>query len=102
MTTSAHTLTVAGLKVSVVRKDIKNLHLGVYPPNGRVRVAVPPTGSDAAVRAEAKRIWLNRELVKKPPECLEYIVVHELPHPMPCSVAKYLVSGTHACRVWLV
>jgi hypothetical protein len=21
-----------------VRKDIKNLHLGVYPPNGRVRV----------------------------------------------------------------
>lgn len=27
---------------------------------------------------EAKRIWLNLELVKKPPECLEYILVHEL------------------------
>jgi hypothetical protein len=27
--------------VEVVRKDIKNLHLGVYPANGRVRVAGP-------------------------------------------------------------
>ncbi|MBA7555945.1 hypothetical protein ES705_48638 [subsurface metagenome] len=29
---------------------------------------------------EAKRIWLNLELAKKPPECLEYIVVHEIVH----------------------
>lgn len=29
---------------------------------------------------QAKRIWLNLELVKKPPECLEYILVHELVH----------------------
>lgn len=28
----------------------------------------------------AKRIWLNLELTKKPPECLEYILVHELVH----------------------
>ncbi|EJO4500709.1 M48 family metallopeptidase, partial [Escherichia coli] len=27
-----------------------------------------------------KRIWLNLELIKKPPECLEYILVHELVH----------------------
>ena len=26
------------------------------------------------------RIWLNLELAKKPPECLEYILVHELVH----------------------
>ncbi|SOB75607.1 hypothetical protein SAMN04488490_1225 [Marinobacter sp. LV10R510-11A] len=26
------------------------------------------------------RIWLNLELAKKPPECLEYILVHELAH----------------------
>lgn len=30
--------------------------------------------------AEAKRIWLNLELAKKPVECIEYIVVHELVH----------------------
>ncbi|HET8803862.1 MAG TPA: SprT family zinc-dependent metalloprotease [Aequorivita sp.] len=29
---------------------------------------------------EKKRIWLNLELAKKPVECLEYIVVHELVH----------------------
>lgn len=29
---------------------------------------------------EAKRLWLNLELAKKPAECLEYIVVHEMVH----------------------
>lgn len=29
---------------------------------------------------EAKRIWLNLELAKKPTECLEYIIVHEMAH----------------------
>lgn len=28
----------------------------------------------------ARRIWLNLELVKRPRECLEYVVVHELAH----------------------
>jgi predicted metal-dependent hydrolase len=29
---------------------------------------------------EAKRIWLNLELAKKPLACLEYIIVHEMVH----------------------
>jgi predicted metal-dependent hydrolase len=29
---------------------------------------------------ESKRIWLNLELAKKPPQCVEYIVVHEMVH----------------------
>ena len=33
-----------------------------------------------ACSIEARRIWLNLELIKKPPPCLEYIVVHELAH----------------------
>jgi hypothetical protein len=28
----------------------------------------------------ARRIWLNLELAKKPPACLEYILVHEMVH----------------------
>jgi len=36
--------------VDVVRKNIKNLHLAVYPPNGRVRVAAPLRVNDEAVR----------------------------------------------------
>lgn len=37
-TTSAY-LTVSGIDIDVVHKDIKHLHVGVYPPLGRVRVA---------------------------------------------------------------
>jgi predicted metal-dependent hydrolase len=33
-----------------------------------------------ACNVDAKRIWLNLELAKKPVICLEYIVVHELVH----------------------
>lgn len=29
---------------------------------------------------EKKRIWINLQLVKKPPECLEYVLTHELVH----------------------
>lgn len=29
---------------------------------------------------DARRIWINLELAKKPKECLEYIVVHEMVH----------------------
>ena len=50
MTTKLHQIEVLGIPVEVVRKDIKNLHLGVYPPNGRVRVAVPLRLDDEAVR----------------------------------------------------
>lgn len=28
----------------------------------------------------AKRVWLNLQLTKKTPECLEYVIVHELCH----------------------
>ncbi len=28
----------------------------------------------------ARRVWVNLELAKKPPECLEYILVHEMLH----------------------
>ena len=63
MTTESHELVISGLRVSVVRKGIKNLHLGVYPPDGRVRVAVPLTVSDEAVRIAviSKLRWIRRQ-----------------------------------------
>ena len=48
-TTSAY-LTVGGIEVDVVYKEIKNLHIGVYPPWGRVRVAAPERLGDDQVR----------------------------------------------------
>ena len=59
MTTESHELLISGLRVSVVRKRIKNLHLGVYPPDGRVRVAVPLTVSDEAVRSDLPGVLLH-------------------------------------------
>ncbi len=45
-----HQITVGDYTIDVVRKNIKNLHLAVYPPTGRLRVAVPLHIDDEAVR----------------------------------------------------
>jgi predicted metal-dependent hydrolase len=54
---------ISGIPVEVVRKDIKNLHLAVYPPHGRVRIAVPLRTSDETVRlAVISRLgWIRRQ-----------------------------------------
>ena len=56
-------ITVNGIAVHIVRKAIKNLHLGVYPPHGRVRVAVPLAVTDEAVRTAVigKLGWIKRQ-----------------------------------------
>ena len=54
---------IRGIAVDVVRKDIKHLHVGVYPPEGRVRVAAPLRLDDEAVRlAVVSRLaWIRRK-----------------------------------------
>ncbi|MCX6915590.1 MAG: metal-dependent hydrolase, partial [Verrucomicrobia bacterium] len=66
MNTEKRQIVVNGLAVQIVRKAIKNLHLGVYPPNGRVRVAVPLAVTDAAVRLAVigKLGWIKRQQVR--------------------------------------
>jgi predicted metal-dependent hydrolase len=61
-----HQITVNGFVVDVVRKNIKNLHLAVYPPNGRVRVAAPLRVNDEAVRlfTISKLTWIKRQQTK--------------------------------------
>lgn len=63
MTTKRHHIDVSGISIEVVRKDIKNLHLGVYPPQGRVRVAVPLRLNDEEVRlAVVSRLsWIKKQ-----------------------------------------
>jgi predicted metal-dependent hydrolase len=63
MNTEQHRITISGLSVEIVRKDIKNLHLGVYPPAGRVRVAAPLRVSNEAVRLAVigKLGWIKRQ-----------------------------------------
>lgn len=54
------------IKVDVVFKDIKNVHLSVHPPNGRVRIAAPMRMSPETVRvfAISKLSWIRRQQEK--------------------------------------
>lgn len=63
MSIASSCLTVRGIDIDVVYKDIKNLHIGVYPPTGRVRVAAPNRLDDDQVRlAVIQRLsWIKRQ-----------------------------------------
>lgn len=53
---------INNIKIDVVRKDIKNIHLAVYPPTGRVRIAAPLNVNDDTIRlfAISKLAWIKR------------------------------------------
>ncbi|MFJ6313687.1 M48 family metallopeptidase [Pseudarthrobacter oxydans] len=63
MSTASTSITVSGLDVEVLYKDIKNLHISVYPPAGRVRVAAPERlDEDTIRRAIVQRLpWIKRQ-----------------------------------------
>jgi predicted metal-dependent hydrolase len=56
-------IVVAGIHVQIIRKDIKNLHLGVHPPEGHVRVAVPMHVADERIRLAIidKLSWIKKQ-----------------------------------------
>lgn len=56
-------ITVSNIKIDVEKKAIKNLHLGVYPPNGRVRIAAPLKVNDESIRlfAISKLSWIKKQ-----------------------------------------
>ncbi|MBL7661877.1 M48 family metallopeptidase [bacterium] len=57
-------LKIGGYSVEVIRKAIKNIHLSVHPPEGRLRVAVPSTTRDTAVRLLIirKLPWIKKQI----------------------------------------
>jgi predicted metal-dependent hydrolase len=59
-------LDLGGIKVDVVFKDIKNVHLSVYPPRGRVRIAAPKRMKLDTVRvfAISKLSWIKKQQKK--------------------------------------
>lgn len=56
-------MTVSNIGIDVVRKNIKNIHLAVYPPTGRVRIAAPLRVNDDAIRLFiiSKLTWIKRQ-----------------------------------------
>ncbi|MYA43441.1 MAG: M48 family metallopeptidase [Gemmatimonadetes bacterium] len=63
MSTEGARIEIRGIEVEIVRKDIKHLHLGVYPPEGRVRVAAPLRLDNDAVRLAviSRLAWIRRK-----------------------------------------
>src|SRR5574339_161906 len=57
---------VGGIPVDVVFKDIKNVHLSVHPPTGRVRIAAPERMNLDTVRVYAisKIDWIKKQQKK--------------------------------------
>lgn len=57
------TLTLGDIRVDVVLKDIKNVHLSVHPPNGRVRIAAPTRMELSNIRlyAISKLDWIKSQ-----------------------------------------
>lgn len=57
------TLKLGGIEADVELKDIKNVHLSVYPPEGRVRIAAPSHMKLSAIRAFAlgKMAWIRSQ-----------------------------------------
>jgi predicted metal-dependent hydrolase len=59
-------ITLGGIAVDVVLKDIKNIHLSVYPPTGRVRISAPLRMSLDTIRvfAISKIGWIKQQQTK--------------------------------------
>ena len=57
-----HQIEVSNFCIDVIRKSIKNMHLSVYPPTGRVRIAAPLNVDDEAVKlfAISKLAWIKK------------------------------------------
>lgn len=77
-------LVVDGLDIQIVRKDIKNLHFVVKPPDGEVRISVPYFIDDHQLRSAvlSRLTWIHKQ--KK--------AIESLPHP---PLLRYLNGETH-------
>jgi|SRR6056297_1695542 len=64
MSTKQYDMTVSDIQVDVIKKDIKNIHLAVYPPTGRVRLSAPDSVSRESLRLFVvnKLGWIRKHI----------------------------------------
>lgn len=62
----SETIQLGELSIQVTRKDIKNVHLSVHPPSGRVTLSAPTTTRLEVARAYAitKLGWIREQRMK--------------------------------------
>ena len=56
-------INLGDISVKVVKKDIKNIHLSVYPPTGAVRISAPLRMKSDTIRvfAISKLGWIKKQ-----------------------------------------
>ncbi len=59
-------LVINDMEIQLTKKNIKNLHLSVHPPNGSVRVSAPSQMKDEAIRlfVISKLPWIKKQRTK--------------------------------------
>lgn len=59
-------IVISNIPVEVIRKNIKNMHLSVLPPDGRVRVSAPTQLTDEAITmfVRTKLGWIKKQQEK--------------------------------------
>jgi predicted metal-dependent hydrolase len=59
-------MTVSNVEIDVIKKSIKNMHLSVLPPDGKVRISAPMNAKDEAIKlfAITKIGWIKKQIDK--------------------------------------
>ncbi len=59
-------IVVTDIEIEVIKKNIKNMHLSVLPPMGKVRISAPINAKDEAIQlfAITKIGWIKKQIVK--------------------------------------
>lgn len=59
-------IVIGNIDIEVITKAIKNIHLSVHPPDGRVRIAAPMQMDEESIRlfAISKLSWIKKQRAK--------------------------------------
>lgn len=57
---------ISDIQIEIIKKDIKNMHLSVLPPDGKVRVSAPNNLSDESIImfVKTKLCWIKKQQEK--------------------------------------
>lgn len=88
-------MVVNDVEIEVERKPIKNLHLAVYPPNGRVHVSAPLEYSDERITLFILKKWMW--IAQKRKETQSYTIQDEREYVS--GEAHYFKGGLYRLKV---
>ena len=79
MSTKEEVLEIANVQIDVERKNIKNMHLAVYPPDGRIHLSAPVNSDPEVLRlfAISKLGWIKKHVKNFKDQARETVRTYE-------------------------